>query len=110
MHELHLAKDILYKITEKAKEQGKTKLENVTVVLGQARFTHFEELKELLLEISKGTVAEGAKIDFKIVPLISACAECGRGFDAEVLRLDCPHCGSTAIQVTAGNGLEVEVS
>jgi hydrogenase nickel incorporation protein HypA/HybF len=107
MHELHLAKDILYKIKEKAKEEGKEKLSAIAVSIGQARFTHLEELKELLQEIAKGTVAEGAVIDFNIIPLKSACTECGRDFDASVLRLDCPHCGGTAIQVTTGNDLDV---
>ena len=107
MHELHLAKDILYKIEDKAKQEGKKKIAQVKVMIGQARFTHLEELQELLFDLIKGTVAEGAKIEFNVVPLKSGCAECGRDFDASVLRLDCPHCGGTAIQVTAGNDLDV---
>ena len=110
MHELHLAKDILYKITEKAKEEGKTRLSSITVNLGQARFTHLEELKELLSGIVKGTMADGATIEFHIIPLRSACTECGRDFDAKTLRLDCPHCGSTDIRVSSGNDLSVELS
>ncbi len=110
MHELHLAQDILRKIEEKATQEGKKELATVTVNLGQARFTHLEELKELLHDISKGTVAEGAKIKFNIVPLKSACAGCGKEFDPSTMRLDCPHCGSTDIRVVSGDRLDVEVT
>jgi hydrogenase nickel insertion protein HypA len=103
MHELHLAQDILAKIC-KAKSG---KVAHVIIGLGQARFTHLQELKELLADISKGTGAEGAKIDFKIIPIKAACAACKKEFIPENLRLNCAHCGSTDIQMVSGNELNV---
>jgi hydrogenase nickel insertion protein HypA len=105
MHELHLAEDILRKIIEKA--GGGKKVKEVRIALGQSRFTHLEELKEILADIAKGTVAAGAKFEFEIVPVKAACGACGAEFTAEKLRLDCEKCGSTDIQLTSGNQLEV---
>jgi len=116
MHELHLAEDILRKIQEAAKGEGQgsrvkgqeDKLKAVKIALGQSRFTHLEELRELLTAISKDTVAEGAKIEFEIIPVKTVCAKCGQEFNPEKMRLDCPHCGSTDIQMASGNELIVK--
>lgn len=69
MHELHLAKDLLVKIQQSAKAAGQDKVSYVKIQLGQSRFTHLAELKELLTEISQNTIAEGAKVEFEIIPL-----------------------------------------
>jgi len=108
MHELHLAEDILRKIKEKAKEEAKEKVAHIKVAIGQSRFTHLDELKELLHAISKDTVADGARIDFDIIPLKSICADCKNDFDPKTMRLDCPACGSTNIQVSSGKELRIE--
>jgi len=108
MHELHLAEDILRKIQEKAKEEGKEKVVFAKIGLGQSRFTHLDELKELLAAVSKDTVAEGAKIEIEIIPVKTICAKCQKEFNPEKMRLDCPHCGSTDIQMASGNELIVK--
>ncbi len=108
MHELHLAEDILRKIKEKARQEEKGSLRYVKVAIGQSRFTHMEELKELLADISKDTVADGATIEFEVIPLRAACADCRREFDPEQMRLDCPGCGSTNIRVASGNELFIK--
>lgn len=111
MHEMHLAQDILRKIIDKAGSRVASHASRVSYVkikLGAARFTHLQELKELLVQIAKGTEAEGAKIDFEIIPLHSVCADCGNDFEADEPRLDCPSCGSIAIKLSSGNELSVE--
>jgi hydrogenase nickel incorporation protein HypA/HybF len=108
MHELHLAEDILRKIEAKAREEDKEKVSLIKIALGKARFTHLEELKELLAQISKDTVAEGARIEFEIIPVKTACADCKAEFSPKTVRLDCEKCGSTNIQITSGNELIVK--
>ena len=106
MHEMALAKDILRKIEEAA--QGK-KLSYAKVQLGESRFTHMEELRELLTDISQGTVAEGAKVEFEISKVRSACADCGAEFKpGEKMNMNCEQCGSGNIQLTGGNELVVK--
>lgn len=109
MHELHLAEDILLKIKAEAEAKGiRPKVSYVKVGLGQSRFTHIEELKELLSMISKDTLAEGAKIEFEIIPIKTICADCKNEFNPDTLRLDCAHCGSTNIQAVSGNELLIK--
>lgn len=107
MHELHLAEDILNKIKERASQEKKSKLTKVVAALGEGRFTHLAELKELLDQIKAGTVAAEAEIELQIVPLQSTCAQCGAPFKADKLSLACPSCGSTDIKIISGQGLEI---
>ena len=108
MHELHLAEDILRKINERAAEENKTQLTFVKVAIGQSRFTHMDELKELLSAVAKGTAADGAKIEFEVVPIKTICAACQKDFNPKEMRIDCPNCGSTNIKITTGNELAIK--
>jgi hydrogenase nickel incorporation protein HypA/HybF len=112
MHEMALARDILRKIEEAAGTRGQglgTRVNYIKVQLGESRFTHMEELKELLTDISKGTVAEGAKVEFEISKVGSACADCGTEFKpGQKMSLNCEKCGSGNIQLTAGNELVIK--
>ena len=112
MHEMALARDILRKIeeAEDMRVEGRgTKLTYVKVLLGESRFTHMAELKELLSEISRGTFADGAKIELETSPVRSACADCGTEFKpGQKMSLTCAKCGSGNIQLTSGNELVIK--
>jgi len=112
MHEMALARDILRKIeeAEDMRVEGRgAKLTYVKILLGESRFTHMAELKELLAEISKGTFAEGAKIELETSPVRSACADCGTEFKpGQKMSLTCAKCGSGNIQLTSGNELVIK--
>ncbi|MDD5593187.1 MAG: hydrogenase maturation nickel metallochaperone HypA [Candidatus Margulisbacteria bacterium] len=107
-----LARDILRKIVEAAGvgyEVSGKRVAYVKVQLGASRFTHMEELKELLTEVSKGTIVEGAKIEFVISPVKSACADCGTEFKpGKKMSFACEKCGSSNIQLTSGNELVIK--
>jgi len=108
---MHLAQDILHKVIDKAgtRDEGRgTRVTYVKIKLGAARFTHLDELKELFSQIAKGTAIEVARIDFEVIPLKAICSDCRTDFAAAELRLDCPHCGSTAIKISSGNELLIE--
>ena len=117
MHELHLAEDILRKIQQchaapdaasragmDSRFRGNDK-RTIKVRLGENRFTHLEELKELLAQISKGTEIEGVQIDFEIVPLKAVCKKCGTEFAAQ--QLSCKKCGASDIGIVSGDELEI---
>ncbi|MBN3033514.1 MAG: hydrogenase maturation nickel metallochaperone HypA [Candidatus Saganbacteria bacterium] len=106
-----LARDVLRKIEEEwSRVAGRgSRVKYVKVQLGESRFTHMEELKELLADISKGTIAEGAKVEFEISKVRSACADCGTEFKpGEKMNLNCEKCGSGNIQLTGGNELIIK--
>lgn len=61
--------------------------------------------------ISKGTIAEGAKIRFTVVKTSSICKDCGAitHFDWRVAdEIKCSDCGSTNGALFSGQELEIE--
>ncbi|MFC1568181.1 hydrogenase maturation nickel metallochaperone HypA [Candidatus Margulisiibacteriota bacterium] len=107
MHELHLAQDVLRKIEEEARTQNLAKVTFAKVRIGEARVTDPPELKEILANISKGTIADGMQLELDILPLAARCASCQNEFSSAAPRLDCPACGSMDIQITSGQELLV---
>jgi hydrogenase nickel incorporation protein HypA/HybF len=105
MHELHLAQDVLKKIEEEAQSRGLKKAAFAKVQIGESRITDPPEFKEILANISKGTVADGMQLELEIIPLLALCASCHNEFSSAAPRLDCPHCGSTDIRITSGKEL-----
>lgn len=100
MHELHLAQDVLGKIKEAAR--GKA-VKYARVKIGQSLITDPPEFEELFKSI-----APEIKLDYEIVPLKAVCARCGQEFDSQTPRLDCLHCGSLSINISAGHELLIE--
>ena len=107
MHEMALAKDAFRKVTETAKEKGLTKITYAKLRIGATRISHPAEFTELFYDLTKGTMAEGIKLEFEIEPVKTICSECQKEFNPQEMRLDCPHCHSTAIKVVAGNDLKI---
>ena len=63
--------------------------------------------------ISKDTIAEGAKLHFKRVPLELECNDCSTRFKPQEVSYECPGCHSSKVRVVAGEvfqlmGLDVE--
>jgi hydrogenase nickel incorporation protein HypA/HybF len=103
MHELHLAQDILRKIEEVASSKGQVaRVKYAKIQLGATRFTHLQELLELFADISGGI-----RLGIEVLPVKTVCVNCQTEFNPEKLRLDCPKCGATNIQMVSGNELIV---
>jgi len=55
--------------------------------------------------LSPGTMLEGADFIIERPPLSGQCRTCGKEFDFRNLELQCPHCGSSDVQITGGEEL-----
>lgn len=108
MHELGLAQDVLKKIKAEAKAKGLSKVMYAKVRIGETLIHDPPEFKEIFLKISAGTVAEGVKLELEISPLKAICSNCKKEFNSPTPRLDCPHCGSTRLQISSGKELLIE--
>jgi hydrogenase nickel incorporation protein HypA/HybF len=103
MHELGLAKDVLYKILNMAQEAGLSKVSSCKIYVGATKIHHPEEFKELLEANAKGTPAQGLSYELIITPLKAKCKSCGEEFTTP----PCPECGN--FECTIISGAEVEI-
>lgn len=65
MHEIHIIKNIIAVIKEKAKENNISKITKINVTLGRLSGISKEDFIYWFKELSKGTPADGSKISFK---------------------------------------------
>jgi len=108
LHELHLAQDVYKVIKREAEKEGLSRVTSAKIRIGQSLIHDPQEFKEIFLEITRGSLAEGMQLEVEVVPLKAFCASCKKEYDAKIPRLDCPHCGSTNIQLSAGKELLIE--
>ena len=102
MHELYLAESILNIIQDYAKRDGFEKVNSV--VLSYGRFSCIEpKALQFAFDVqSKGTQADGAALEFKIMPAIIHCFSCQKDLEIKTHAGFCPGCGGENVLLTAG--------
>lgn len=102
MHEISLAAAILSIVEEYAAKQKFSKVESIRLSLG--RLTCIEpKTLELAFEVqSGGTRAEGAKLNFEILPVSVHCLACGADTRMESYCGTCPECAADQLLITGG--------
>jgi len=108
MHELAITEEILNLVLSEASRNNAAKVKDVKLVIGEMTGIVNESVAFYFDEISKGTVAEGAKLSFKRVPAAGKCRDCGHQFVVKDFIWACPDCGSLNIDITAGKELYLE--
>jgi hydrogenase nickel incorporation protein HypA/HybF len=58
--------------------------------------------------LSKGTIAEGAVIDFTHMPATIRCLNCDNVFVSEGLNLRCPNCSGQQVEIASGKEMYIE--
>lgn len=106
MHELPITEGILKIATEAA---GGRQITMIHLVVGELSSIVDDSVQFYFDMLSKGTVADGARLDFQRLPATLMCLDCGKTFEVRApLPSSCPHCGSVRLQVTGGRELRVD--
>jgi len=102
VHELYLAESIVHIIQDyAAREDFKTVN---SVILSYGRFSCIEPkaLQFAFAVQAQNTPAEGAVLDFKVLPAVIHCFSCEKDSEVKTLAGICPSCGGPAVTLTAG--------
>ncbi len=105
MHELSVAGAVFETVERHAAGRP------VTVVrlrVGRLRQVVPESLRFYWEIVARETICDGARLELEDVAAELACSECDRRWAPELPAFRCSRCGSTAVEVTAGEELEVE--
>lgn len=111
MHELPVTKSILGIVLRHAETQGVTKVLTVDISIGALSDLEAEWLQSYFDHLSKGTLAEGAKLRVHRSPVTFLCEPCAREFTATREELDtasCPLCGARDSSIVGGTAYTVE--
>jgi hydrogenase nickel incorporation protein HypA/HybF len=108
MHELPITQGILDVVLEHAHRGGGGRVTDVHVVAGELSGVVDECIVFYWDVISRETLAEGARLRIRRVPLEFECRGCGAVFPPGDDDFACPTCGGDRVRVVSGDGVRVE--
>jgi hydrogenase nickel incorporation protein HypA/HybF len=95
-------------IEEQKEEHGFDHVEKIHLSIGEFSSVVPEALEFGFQVVSQGTVAEGAELVIKKVPLIMKCEACNEEFHTEPYIFMCPKCEGTELEMVSGAELQIE--
>ena len=115
MHELPVTESILRIVLRHAEEAKAGKVIGISLRIGEMTDVIDEWLQRYFDYLSKGTLAEGAKLRVERMPVIFRCEVCGETFPVKIREIKdvvCPACGGEKAIFVSGRDFfikEIEV-
>jgi len=108
MHELPITEGLLNLALKHANQAGAKRITQLNLVIGQLASVVDDSIQFYWDIISKNTIAEGAKLEFRRVPAVLHCWNCEAEFSPNGRDYLCPQCGSARVKVVAGDDFLLE--
>ncbi len=108
MHELPVVEQLLRIVLRHAEEAGARRVLALNLVIGQMSSIVDESVQFYWNILSRGTVAEGATLNFRRVPARFRCLECGHEYGMDAGTLTCPECDSVRVRLIQGDEFQLE--
>ena len=107
VHELSVAESILELVEQTATQHDAKRVSSFTLKVGELTAIVPEALRFAFEILSKGTRADGARIDIVTVPWRVACSACNRPYDVTGGLPACPSCGAHGGALLSGRELQL---
>jgi len=108
MHELAITQSMFDLVLEQAEKAEAKKVGKINLVIGEMTGVVDECVQFYFDFLSKGSIAEGAALSFKMMPTTAQCRSCGKTFELKEFDWTCPYCGNIGVEIVAGQELYVE--
>ncbi len=105
MHELSIISSLFTMIEEVAEEHHLIRITAVKLKLGKLQHIVPETLTFAFEVVSKGTKAEGARLEVEDIPIAMQCNRCRHQFIVKDHVYICPECEQT--DLTMSGGMEI---
>ncbi len=108
MHEFAVAKNILDIVLEEAGNADASKVLAIHLTIGALSSFEQDCIKMYFDELSKDTIALGAKLVVRKVAAQLHCEKCDTDFPLEHTDYNCPKCGQTGAYLNDGQDFLIE--
>lgn len=108
MHELSITESILRLTLGEAEKHGARRLALIRLKVGEMTHVEPASVEFYLGILTKGTIAEGVRMEVERVPLRASCRDCGAEFGPKEYDFACPACGGVQTDVVSGRELYVD--
>lgn len=102
MHELGVVIEIVKTIEKIAVEQNLTKVDTLTLQIGELSSMIPKYIEECYPAAVDGTILEQTNLKIEIIPGNALCKECNKVFNIIENRKKCPRCGGNDCNVLSG--------
>lgn len=105
MHEMSILTNVVDTVLAYAAENNASRVIEVSLVVGDLRDVVDELMESCFQFLSRGTIAEGARLTMTKVPLKLQCEDCLLVFGADIRgrkQIACPDCGGNRLKVKSG--------
>ena len=103
MHEDSLVRSLLRQVDELVADRGGGRVVAVSVEAGPLSGIELALFAEAFHRRRKDHCTAEAELQIEAVGLSCRCRDCTKDYIVEELRFVCPHCGSNAVDVVAGD-------
>jgi hydrogenase nickel incorporation protein HypA/HybF len=111
MHELQITERILEVALRHAAEHDVRKILVIHLRIGELSDLEDEWIQRYFDYLSRGTLAESARLAIARAPIVLSCDACACSFEVKRHRLAaavCPECGESRCQLVSGREYRVE--
>jgi len=108
MHEQNICESLLALAIKHAEQANVARILRIYLIVGEYSGVVDESVVFYFRLLSKGTIAEGAEIDFTHIPAQLHCRNCDTVFTPEQLNLRCPNCHERQVEIVSGKEMYLE--
>jgi hydrogenase nickel incorporation protein HypA/HybF len=105
MHEFGLCEAIVDAVEHRAAGR---RVEGLRVRIGARHRVVKSAFDQAFSLVASGTVADGAAVDWVVIPARISCRACGQAVDSEDVLALCSGCGSADLDLEGGDELTLE--
>jgi hydrogenase nickel incorporation protein HypA/HybF len=105
MHELPITESILKIVLTYAEKNDVRQVMAINLQVGRLSDLEDEWIQRYFDYLSKGTVAQGAKLKIERTPILLQCNACATSYDVEIKNIGdavCPSCGKKEGKLISG--------
>jgi len=102
VHELSIARSLLELVEKHASRRKFHHVNSLKLSVGGLSCIEPGALASVFEVLAKGTTAQGAALEFELIPGVVYCLACEEAFEVETFTGECPRCGETKVLLTAG--------
>ncbi|MBE0625893.1 MAG: hydrogenase maturation nickel metallochaperone HypA [Burkholderiales bacterium] len=108
MHEMSLMEGVLQLIEDAARLEKFSRVTTVWLEIGQLAGVEAEAMRFCFEAATRGSVAEGARLEILAIPGSAWCAQCSAAVAMSETPAACPQCGTYQLRVTGGTEMRVK--
>jgi hydrogenase nickel incorporation protein HypA/HybF len=107
MHEVSLIESVVAIVADERKRQVFSRVRTIRLELGALGHAEPDALRFCFAAVTKGTIADGARLMIDIIPGEGRCSGCRQRVAMVDRFAICPLCGSPSVLMMAGGALRV---